>query len=278
MRLSDAANRFNRMPCFDGYTGAPLFKAQLALFDDTKRDSETAVRRVLSVSAQAALPARRVVRAGDARFIIGHANPDDFGGSTIRVGYVAQEAPVLATVRTLGQLCRNEAGLQAWAGRVWVKDHAFTEQGSTLDPSYHIHFAAGESVPDDSLVEYLGVQHIVRTSNLGPAGTLATYCDELRGVSVETASIVNGEYDPVTDAVGGAPTPVRVVRIRWQSLFRYSSGSAPTFGPADMQVAVAKAALTPRVGARLTLSDGDWLITSADSRDDVWLCRATRHG
>lgn len=277
MRLASAARRFDTMLCSDAYTGVKLFKAQLALYDDSKRDSEVTERRVLSVSPDVSIPARRAVEAAGKRYIVGSSFPDVFNGAVIRVGYVAHEASDLSTVYTLGQLAANLAGTQAWAGRAWVKNLAFSEQSSRLDTQHHLHFAVGEPVAADKIVRFESRYYLIRAWYYGPAGSQVTLCDELPEPVVETAQITGGVRDPVTATWSGAPAPVRVVRIRWQSLFSYRTGSGPKFGPEDAQIAIAKSVFTPKAGMLVTLSDGAWVLGSAIDSGDLWLCRASRH-
>lgn len=277
MRLANAARAFDTVVCLDGYTSVLLFRAQIGLYDDNKRDSETAQRRVLSIAPGNTLPVRRVVDVGGTRFILGHGNPDYFNGQIIRIGYTSHEAPELARVRSLQQTVLDQPGFTAYAGRAWVKNSAFTEQNSRLTPQHHIHFGSNEVVPDTSIVTFGGRLYVVRASNAGAGGTLVTTCDELPEPSVEVGNIGVGGYDAVTDTVGAGSAAIRVIRLRWQSLFRYQNVASPTFGPEDMQVAIPKT-ITVVEGARLTLSDGVWYLASVSDESGVWLCRATRHG
>lgn len=278
MRLSDVASAFNNMVCTDAYSGDVIFNAQIGLYDDNKRDSETSERRVLSVAPGTVLPARRVVAAAGTHFILGHPNPDDYRGETIRVGYVAHEATHLAQVRTLAQACLDQAGFTAWAGRAWVKDVAYSQQDSREYPLHHIHFSRTEPLVNDLLVTFGGRLNLVRSVNFGAGGTIVTACEQMAEPSVETGTVLVGVYDPVQDTTTGAPVAVKVARMRWQSLFSYRSSVAPKFQPGDIQVAVAKSAATVVAGALLTLSDGAWRVESVVSEGAVWLCRATRYG
>lgn len=277
MKLAKAANYFNRMVCLDGYTGLRVFDGQLGLYDDNKRDSETAERRVLSLSADAIIPPRRVIAAAGSRWIVGHANPDTFNNQTIRVGYMIQEAPHLARIRQLAQVCLLRTGDSAYMGRAWVKDRAYAEQSSELNTQYHLHFSTFEDVRVNHLITVDDRWYIVRATNPGAGGTLVALADEMPNPVVEIGYVHTGTFDPVTETMSGAPDQVHVVRIRWQSLFAYANALAPKFGAEDIQVAIAQAAATVRAGARLQLSDGQWFIASVIEHEGVWLCRATRH-
>jgi hypothetical protein len=277
MRLAKAANYFNRMACTDAYSGAAVFKGQLGLYDDNKRDSETAERRVLSLSPDAIIPVRRVIAAAGSRWIIGHANPDDFNGSTIRVGYTVHEAPLLARYRTLEQVCLQRLGTEAYIGRAWVKDRAYTEHSAELNTQYHLHFSTFEAVAVDHLVSVGDHWYLVRATNPGAGGTLVALAEEMPAPELEVAKITSGAWDPVTETLGGPEEIVNVVRVRWQSLFEYRTELAPKFKPGDLQLAIAQSAMAISAGARVELSDGLWQVESAIAHKDVWLCRAVRH-
>lgn len=278
MRLAKVAEYFNTMPCVDAYTSKHCFDGQLGTYDDNKRDSETAERRVLSLAAGATLPARRVIKAAGQTFIIGSAYPDWHRDEVIRVAYVLHEAADLASVYTLAQLAANQAGVSAYAGRNWVKYLAASEQRSDLAPQHHVHFAKTESIANEQIVLLEGRYLFVRAWNYGPAGTLVALADELPEPVVETVMLTGGTRDPVTATWSGTPTAVRVVRVRWQSLFSYRANIAPKFGPEDLQVVVAKSVFTPADGMLAQMSDGAYLLQSVHDEGAVWLCRATRHG
>lgn len=279
MRLARAANYFNDMPCTDAYEGTFAFQGQLGLYDDTKRDSETAQRRVISVSPDITVPARRVVAAAGTHYIIGHGAPDYFKDSVVRVGLVAHEATSLATVYSLAQFCEGVGGVEAWAGRTWLKNTSFTEQSSQLNPQHHLAFSRTEQVNQNYVVVFENAKYLVRTRTVGPSGVQIALCDEMPEPVVETATTLSGQsWDPVAEVQVGTRVDLRVVRMRWQSLFAYNNHLAPTFGPGDIQLAISQTLINAAPGMEMTLSDGVWKLASADSEDGVWLCRAVRHG
>lgn len=278
MRLAAVARRFDTTVCADAYSGVELFKAQLALYDDTRRDNEVGERRVLSTAASSVIPARRVVSAAGLKWIIGKGNPDTYNNEVLRVGYVAHEATFLSQVRTLGQLCRNEVGFKAWSARAWIKNLADNEQSSDLIAQQNLHYSLTEPVKVMSICTHGTQLFIVRTVHTGPAGTLICLADEMPEPVIETASALNGTWNPVTETTSGGTVNFRVLRVRWQSLYEYGDGSSPKFGDTDIQVVIAKSSLTALPGLRLTLSDGVWQVASVISENDVWVCRAVKHG
>lgn len=278
MRLHDVANVFNNLSMFDGYTNRLLGKGQLDPWAGNLRDGVMGERRTLSLSPAELIPARRVVACVGTRFILGHGSSDDYRGTVIRTGYIAHEATFLSQVRTIEQVCLGQAGFNAWAGQVEVRDVGDAAESSKLVPATALHFAVGEPIAPNLLATFNGRLNVVRAVDFGAAGTLIASCEQLALPAVESAQLVTGVYDQVQDQLSGSPVTVTVVRMRWQSLFSYSSAAAPKFEPGDIQVAIAKSAATPVAGAALTLSDGPWLIQSVLAEGSVWLCRATRNG
>lgn len=277
MRLQAVARAFDKTECRDAYSGDLLFLGQFGLYDDTKRDSEAAERRILSLGPDVELPQRLVIYAADRSWIVGHGNPDTYRGKVIRVGYVVHEATALAKIYTLAQFAGNTTGVEAYAGRAWFKDLGFSEQSSNLAPQYHIHFARNEQVQPGYVIDFDGEFHIVRSYNRGAAGTLIAHAEQMLGTVVESANVSGTAYDPVTESWTGSLTGVRMIRMRWQSLFEYHNTVGPRFGPEDIQLAVAKTAMTPKAGMTVTLSDGVWKLASVQD-EGAWLCRAVRHG
>lgn len=277
MKLINAARKFDTLVCTDAYTGATAFKAQLGLFDDNKRDSETAERRILSMADSAVLPARRVVSAAGTKYIIGRGRPDEFQGQVIRKGYTVHEGTHLAKVRTVFEVLTGGTGIDAWAGESWVKNLAYSEQSSELSPQYHIHFSPSEFVDDNHIVDFNSRIYIVRSTYEGGSGLLVATCDQLPRPVVETAQIKLGEYTELTDTISTSGASAPVLRLRWQSMFEYRSPGAPKFGPDDMQLCVNKSVgVSP--GTVFTLSDGEWYAASVTEMLGVHVCRVTRHG
>lgn len=278
MRLHAAAKHFNRMPCNDGYTSAFLYNAQLSLYDDSKKDTEGTERRIIELAPELSPPARRVVEAHGVRYILGHGFDDSALGSIIRRKFVAHEATHLATFYTLAQICANAAGTSAWAARAWVKDSKEIDESSKMVGMNHLHMATSEAVGETDIVSFDSVYHIVRKITKGAAGTLILDCDEVPAPVVENATLKTGTYNPITEVMATTTATVRVLRLRWQSLFEYRDIISPTFTPEDMQVVIAKTVATPAVGASLAMTGGDFLIDSIQDGTGVWICKVARHG
>lgn len=277
MRLVDAASFFNRMPCKDGYTGRLLFYGQLNVYDEAKRDAEATERRILSVHPSVSPPVRRVVEAADSRWIMGKANVDWFGRRKIRTGYVAHECSALATYFTLGELCRGEPGIDAYCAEAWVKNMAEVEQSSDLTGRHNLHFASNEPIQATDVVRIGTIHYLCRKTHVGPAGTLIALADVLEEPFIETVTVADGAYDPVSESLAASTESVQVLRVRWQSLFEYANPAAPKLGADDAQFVAAQADITLTPGMRITAADGEWLLRDATEWGDVWVARGTKH-
>jgi hypothetical protein len=276
MKLKAVAGRFQTLECLDAYSGLPVFKARLALSDDSKRDSVASERRILTVAPGTVIPGRRVIEADGERYIIGSKSVDGFYGEAIRDNYVAHEAPLQAEIRTLGQICRDESGRVLYTNLVWFKNAAFVEQTSDLVPEFQAYFSSAEDVEPGQIAEIAGKHYLFRAVNTGPSGTSIVMAESMQPGCIELAGVTAGVYDPLTDLISETASQVLIVRLRWQALFQYRRSSAPKFGPDDIQVAMAKSvAAVP--GMRLTLADGEWFVQAVADEDEAWLCRATRH-
>lgn len=277
MKLTTVARRADKTPCYDSYTGLLAFNGQLLAYDESKRDSETAERRILSLGPLAVIPTRRCVNIAGKNYIVGAGNDDLYRGEVIRVGYVTHEAVGLASVKTLLQAVQGAAGIQAYVGVTWIKNMAYSEQNSLLVPQVHVHLSSTEPATAGMMVVLNGIYYLIRAIYYGAGGTLSAVSDQLptpvreAGVQVST-----GVFDPVADTTSTSTTTTNVLRVRWQSLFQYGSNAAPKFGPEDIQLVIDKA-VAVKPGSQVTLSDGKWIIASALDEGPVWLCRATRH-
>lgn len=278
MRLYRAARAFDLMPCVDAYTGKPAFMGQLGLYDDSKRDSEAAERRIISTAPDVTLPARRVVEAAGTRFILGRSNPDSYRGEVIRLGWVAHEATERVYIRSLQQACRGIGGTLAWAGFAWGKNLADNEQSSDLFPQFRIYLSQSEKLSQGQVIVAPSGVYVVRQQHLGPSGMLIGLIDRMPELCITTATLRIRTLDKVTEAASDVVVNTQVFRARWQSLYEYQSTMAPKFGPMDLQIAIDKAAATVAVGTRVEMIDGTWVLDSVASEEGVWLCRAVRHG
>jgi len=265
------------MNCTDAYTGEPLFKGQLNLFDDSRKDTEGGERRIIEVAPGTTLPARRVIEADGVKYILGHGFHDSAFGRPIRVKHVAHEATALGRIRTLAQVCLDQPGTDAYCARAWIKDSKEISESSEMIGVNHLNFSTTEALNVTETVLMDGQLHIVRKINAGAAGTLIATCDEIGKPDVEVCTFTTVTLDPVTESKDILAVSLRAVRLRWQSLFEYRDDITKSFLAEDSQFVIAKSVVTPTVGSTFTMSDGLFQVTSILDKGDVWVCRVARH-
>ncbi len=277
-RLFKSAVKFDKTPCNDPYTGSFCFLGQLKAWPETLRDSEVAQRRVLSCGPDIVIPDRRVIEALGEVYVIGTGHQDTYNGRPIRMGYTAMLADGLATVQSLGAACVGADGFTAYAGKAWVKNEAFTQQDSKLNPQHQVFFSTSETVIQSSVITLGGVMMLARGRFDAPSGLQIITCDELQAPNLESGNLEVSTWSAKLNSNSVVTIPVTALRIRWQSVFTYGQASSPTFEAGDMQVAVAKVTATPTVGSVFALSDGRWTVLSIIESPDAWICRVKHAG
>ena len=259
----------------DGFIlyGAPAFiVGQLDLFDDGKRDSFAAGRRILSVIPNMPIMSRRVVRLGDYVWIIGNGNPDYFRQAVIRRKYILHEADGLASIKTFGQYLANTTGLSIYAAAEWTKAAREIDESSDLIDVAAVICASTEVLPGVGVMVLSATTYLLREPHPTSGGFQSATIEEIKAPVVETGSFAGRTYDPVADTWAGAGTPVSFIRLRWQSHFEYLSKRTLHYEAGDSMLICLKTAATPKANDRVTLSDGLYQVLTVQSDNDCWSC------
>lgn len=273
MRLLDAARFFDKMVCADAYAPAVSFKGQLDVFDDSKRDGATVLRRILSIAPDIALPARMTIVAASDTWLIGAGHKDSFNGTTLRAKYIIHRADGAATIKTVAQAL-STGGTPSFASRLWIKDLKEVEVSSSLFNMLNVYLAPNETVAVGNLILLAGKLHLVRNVYLGAAGLLIAESDELPATAVASVTYTprGGAYSPTTDTTTpSAPITANLLRTRFQDDYAYPNEAAPKYVKGDIRGSVLKSAVaTPKVDDYVTLTDGDWRTVSIDDDGATW--------
>lgn len=271
MKLADAARYFDRTAVSDAYTGDALFQGQLDVFDDSKRDGVTVERRILSVAADVALPARGAVSTPDGRnWLIGTDFPDYFNGDVIRRKATLQRADDLGTIVSLSGACTGAAGTAAYVSRSWIKDSKEIAESARVYPVYDLYVAMGEPLAPFSLVRARSRWHLVRSVYESQAGYLVGNADELPEPVVCSATLATRTLDPVTETATGADTALTMVLLRWQSGFEYIVESALKYVAGDELGVVAATVASPRAGDLVTIGGVARRVLEVSALDDCY--------
>lgn len=267
MKLSKVAQYFNKSQFYDAYTGLGLGFGQLDVFDDSKRDGLTAQRRIFEVAPGTQLPPRLAISFHGASWLVGVTEMDAFKGDLIREKHVLHQSEGLAKVTTLKELLEDTAPYEAHAARVWTKSSSEVEIGSGKFNQLQIFFSRAEAIKPNTLIDLGGFLHTVMTVYPAAAGHLVAVSEQLEDGAVETGIVkTQGKWDPIEEKYAEANTPLKLVKLRWQSDFEYHSQGTEDFKRGDIQAA----ALTAQTNnTTITLADGDWKVVASQPRNNV---------
>lgn len=283
MKLLNAAKYFDRQVCFDPFAVTRTFKAQLDVFDDSKRDGATPVRRVLSAAPGVVMPTSGCVQVGTDVYVLGARHEDLFNGTPIRNSYVMQLADGLAEIKTLAQVAAGTAGVKTYAGRIWVKDLKEQDQSSGLFPYFDLFLASSVTVLDAAVVTLTGKLYIVRTRYNSPAGFLAIEASELLSTAVQSV-VYNPKsgsaYNPATDNVTAlASVTCNAVVLRYEDSYSRNSISAAKNQAGDVTLALPKVSVTAAVAGDTWAGSGvnfRVYTVNQDAAGTSWLLHSRR--
>jgi hypothetical protein len=272
MKLSTAAAAFDDLVCVDGYAGTGSFKAQMDLYDDSKRDGYSVVRRILATTPSVSMPARKVVDVKGDKWIVGQVAKDYFRDTAIRHKHLIHKANGLAESYTIaGILATTPAATSTfYAAEAWIKGAREIDESSDVTDVLTMYFSTSESVLTRTIFKLGGNLHLVRNVHGTSSGFNAADVDILDAPNLETVSFATKIYNPVTATYTTTTTSAKVLRIRWQSKFNYFSLSSQTYETGDDVVMVLKTALTPKTGDTIPLSDGVRVVRAVTSDGDCW--------
>lgn len=275
MRLKAAAVYFDDTPVADGYTGAFLWQCQFSSFNDANAVGSTSTRRILSIAPGLALPARRVVKIFDDRWLVGDGNPDSWKASQIRQSFNMKKATTLAAILTPAQACLGAAGITAYAQQIYFKDSVNTLNNADYDPFWNFFFAPGEPVGKGSYLRAGSQLYRVRSSYLPLEDLRICQSDEVDAGPL-TAVFATGAYDPLSDSVSGGTVTTSVLMMDFTKAYNYLTQASDRVAAGDMNALVPAAALTPETGKTVTIAGEVWRILTKSVEGDCWLLHLRR--
>lgn len=269
MKLKNAAIYFDDTQVFDGYTNAALWFCQFSSFNDANAVGSTSTRRILSIAPGLALPARRVLKIFDDRWLVGDGNPDSWKGAVIRQSFNMKKATALVHIVTPAQACLNQAGTQAYTQAIYFKDTVNVLNNADYDPFWNYFFAPGEPVGKGSFIRDGSKLYRVRSSYVPLEDLRIAQSDEV-DIGPVAAVFETGAYDPLTDSFGASPVSTMVLMMDFTKAYSYLTQASDRVAAGDVNALVPASALTPVPGKSVAISGETWRILSKDVEGDCW--------
>lgn len=282
MKFQNVARFFDSTPLRDAYTNANFGVGQLDLFDDSKRDGVTVLRRVLSVVAQWTPPPRGVLSFTGEIWIVGLAYPDVFKGQVIRKRFILHRSDGICQFLTGDELLTPGAtGLKAHASKAWVKDVKDISTTSDLQSQYVVYAAKSEALAQGMFVRFPdGTTLLARNSYSAVSGFRALECSELEPDALTTVQLTlqRPTYDPVLETYATvAPVVVPAIVTRFLDDYEFRNEKMPDAFIGDLRVRVrAVDAVGVQAGDSIALNSKSWKILSVDPREDSTLSMHVR--
>jgi hypothetical protein len=271
MDIFSAASYFDRLVCRDAY-GARTFRAQLGPYDDATWDGPGSVRRMLSVSPTARIPARGAIAIEDKVWIVGESHPDFFRHRKIRVKYTLHQADGKACLMSFAECIDGRPGHTAFAARTYVRSAAEKENSSGLYVVYELFLARSEAdhLPDPGVVSLAGQDFILHDPYFTEGGFLAARVTQLPDLRA-TARYRRRLYQPVSDSWAESARDIPVLCLRWQEHFQYLARYDVKYAAGDVQVILKKTdAPCLIVGDHLEIDARTFSVAAKYDEGEVW--------
>ena len=263
MTLADASCYFARTPILDADTGLTLFYGQVDPYDDAKRDSATAYRRVLSVKPGTVVPAGRAIKILGSVWVLGGSELDG-QAEAHRQKYVLHPAPSKLSFSRMGVYVAGTTASMVWGDMVWMKDGREIASSSKMVPTYTLYAPVGSDIREYDVIRIGTTGYLVEAPHNQASGILSATCLKLE-YAPEVASLETRTYDPAQGKYTfSAITSVRCLRLRWQSLYLYGSQYEARYQEGDCTL-VLPAGTVIATKDTLTLSSGAWNVVSVEN-------------
>ena len=263
LTLADASVFFDRTPILDPDTGRFLFYGQVEPFDDSKRDSSTAYRRILSVKPGTVMPAGRVVRILGYAWIVGDSEIDGLG-TAHREKFVLHPAKAKMNVSTLTQYLAAVVGSSTYLDASWLKDGKEEAVSSRVVPMFTIFMPTPALVDEYSVVWDAGTAYLTQDPHPVASGVRGVLSLRLAYAPVD-ATLGTRAYDPVAgEYTASVNSTVKCLRVRWQSLYLYGSQADGRYQEGDDSF-VLPAGTVIATKDSLTLAGSTWQILAVEN-------------
>lgn len=263
LTLAEASSYFDRTPVLDPTTGRTLFYGQMDVYDDSKRDSATAYRRILSVKPGTAMPAGRVVRILGHYWIVGDSEVDGLE-LLHREKYVLHPARCTLNISTLSGYLGATVATTSWADVSWIKDAKEEAVSSRAVPLFTIFLPKAAAVSEYSVLWDVDGAYLAQPVHPVASGIRDVNCLKL-DYAVVAATLATRTFNPVSGSYSASVnSTVNCLRVRWQSLYRYGSQGDAKFQEGDDSF-VLPTGTAVATKDTLTLAGKTWNILSVET-------------
>jgi hypothetical protein len=275
MKLKSAARYYDDTPVADGYTGDYLWRCQFSSFNDVNAVGSTSTRRILSIAPDLQLPARRVVKVFDDRWLVGDGNPDSWRGEVIRQSFNMKKATALAQMLTPAQACLSQAGTEAYTQAIYFKDTVNSLNNADYDPFWNYFFAPTEPVGKGSFIRD-GTRLLRVRSSYVPLEDLRICQSDEIDMLPQAAVFGTGAYDPASDSFGAGTVATPVILFDTVKAYTNVTQATASVAKGDLSGLVAASAVTPAVGKTVDIAGTAWRILGSTADLDAWLLHLRR--
>ena len=266
--LFDVARHFDDIPVVDGYSAAPLFKAQFSTFNESSPDGSVLLKRVLSVRPGTTIPTRRVIRVLGEYWIVGHGNHDGIYGKPIRETFWMKKVSDTVEIISPAQACNGGSGTFMMASVNYLKDTVNGVSDTQYDPFWDVYVGISESASKGQYVRSGSKLYRIRGTHQELSGFTLMQCDELDQGSQVTATVQSGlSYDPINDTYSGTPTNLAGLLLESSKFYKYDTLADPKYNAGDMNFVTTT---KQPINAVLSISSVKWRVMAVQQELDAW--------
>jgi len=269
MRLANAAKYFDRQVVRDAYTSATLCKAQLDLFDESRRDGVGVDRRILATAPNAlTLPAHRTVNLQGSNFVVGDVKSDGFNGAVIRDKYILHQANEQVKGAAVNTFLTTDPELLpvTYAGMVWIKDLKLETWSSDPRDLFAFYVSTASSLDIDQILKVGDTLYRVKAGFLTAGGFKL-----LEAIRLQTGALGVTEYIASagsSDPVQGKMTTVAGVNVtgllmHFHDDYEYLNPAVEKYEAGDTTLRVSQAAVNAKVGDHYVHSGRKYRVVTA---------------
>lgn len=272
MKLKKAAVYFDTDTVLDGYTAAPLFKAQFSSYEGAAPDGSFQRRRVVSLAPGVTPAPRRVVVVQALRWIMGELVTDAFRDKPIRQTCAAKEATDLFSLLTPAQAALKAPGYSLYGYRQYLKDTVNSLTDSAYDPQYEVFFGFTETIKAGYFLKSDKQYLHIRSVQFANEGYWVGVSDELArepATDAEVTAAFAGSYDPVTETHASGVTTTGIM-LDLYKLYDFNTQADPRNQAGDKSLIVAKTAVTPTDNQEITINGVKWRNIKFTTYHDAW--------